>query len=233
MGRWWLIPPDIYRCDFMITVRTPPVTLRRRPQTFVHAITCCQILGFLSFGAELMALNHKLPDYILVDFGRVLDLEISRSNMEFAISQPINGLIAMKNISIETYIPNVTIYIPNVTIGFDLVHGLYLKFPRSSMEFAISQPNVVDCQETKSKHRLNSRPQMWPMGLTLVKHGICYILLQNHLFDTKRKWTYWLNTRPPMQPLVLTLVMVTFALDFQGQIFIVKILYIRDRHSKG
>ena len=61
---------------------------RRRPQILVHAITFEQLLGFLSFLAQLLALTCRLPDYIFVDFRRDLDLDFSRSNMEFAISQP-------------------------------------------------------------------------------------------------------------------------------------------------
>ena len=56
----------------------------------------------------------------------------------------------------------------NVIIRFDLGHDLDLQFSRSNMEFAISQPKVVWLpQNEKLTHRLNSRPQMWPMGLTL------------------------------------------------------------------
>ena len=60
---------------------------RRRPQILVHAITFEQLFGFLSFCAQLLALTCRLPDYISVDFRRDLDLDFSRSNMEFAISQ--------------------------------------------------------------------------------------------------------------------------------------------------
>ena len=61
---------------------------RRPPQILVHAITFEQLFGFLSFLAQLLALTCRLPDYIFVDFRRDLDLDFSRSNMEFAISQP-------------------------------------------------------------------------------------------------------------------------------------------------
>ena len=54
-----------------------------RPQNLVHTITFEQLFGFLSFLVRLLALTYRLPD-----FGRDLDLEFSRSNMEFAISQP-------------------------------------------------------------------------------------------------------------------------------------------------
>ena len=73
---------------------------RHRPQILVHAITFQQLFGFLSFLARLLALTCRLPDYILGDFRSDLDLDFSRSNMEFAK----NGSIATKqkaNISIE------------------------------------------------------------------------------------------------------------------------------------
>ena len=81
------------------------------------------------------------------DLGHHLDLEFSRSNMEFAISAK-NGTIDTKrktNISIE-------LYASNVTTGFDLGHDLDLEFSRSNMEFAVSLPKWYDCHETKSKH---------------------------------------------------------------------------------
>ena len=91
------------------------------------------------------------------DLGHDLDLEFSRSNIEFAISQPKNGLIATKrkaNISIE-------LKGSDVTIGFDLGHDLDLEFSRSNIEFAISQPKMVRLpQNEKKTYRLNSRPHM-------------------------------------------------------------------------
>ena len=77
--------------DFMFLyrfVRRRRRRRRRRPQILVHAITFEELFGFLSFLAQLLALTCRLPDYILVDFRRDLDLDFSRSNMEFAISQP-------------------------------------------------------------------------------------------------------------------------------------------------
>ena len=58
-----------------------------RPQLLVHAITF-ELFGFLSFLAWLLALTCRLPDSNLVDFRPDLDLDFSRSNMEFPISQP-------------------------------------------------------------------------------------------------------------------------------------------------
>ena len=55
-----------------------------------------------------------------------------------------------------------------MTIGFDLDHNPDLDFSRSNMEFAISQPKMVRLpRNSKQTYRLNSRPQMWPMDLTL------------------------------------------------------------------
>ena len=56
----------------------------------------------------------------------------------------------------------------NVTIGFDLVHDIDLEFSRSNLEFALSQPKMVQLpQNQKQIYRLNSRVQMWLLGLTL------------------------------------------------------------------
>ena len=55
-----------------------------------------------------------------------------------------------------------------VTIRFDLGHDLDLEFSRSNMEFPIFQTKVVRLpRNEKQTYRLSSRPQMWPMGLTL------------------------------------------------------------------
>ena len=77
----------------------------------------------------------------------------------------INGAIATKR---KAYI---SIYFKTsiVTIGFDLGHDLALGFSRSNMELAISQQKMVQLPRSKKQtHRLNSRLQMWPLGLTLV-----------------------------------------------------------------
>ena len=87
----WLVvikSPQYTGGDFMFLYRFECRRRRRRPQILVHAITFEQLFGFLSFLAQLLALTCRLPDYIFVDFRRDLDLDFSRSNMEFAISQP-------------------------------------------------------------------------------------------------------------------------------------------------
>ena len=75
-----------------------------------------------------------------------------------------NGLIATKrkaSILIE-------LQISNMTIRFNLGHDLDLEFSRSNVKFAISQPKVVRLPRNKKQtYQLNTRPQMWPIGLTL------------------------------------------------------------------
>ena len=92
-----------------------------------------------------------------------LDLDFSRSNIEFAISQP--KIVRLPRNEKQTYRLNSKA--SNVTIGFDLGHDLDF-FSRSNMEFLISQPKVVRLpRNEKQTYELNSRPQIWPMGLTL------------------------------------------------------------------
>ena len=56
----------------------------------------------------------------------------------------------------------------NMTIRFNYGHDLDLEFSRSKVELAISQPKMVRLpRNEKQTYRLNTRPQMWPMGLTL------------------------------------------------------------------
>ena len=56
----------------------------------------------------------------------------------------------------------------NVTIRFDIGNDLDLEFRRSNREFTTSQPKMVRLPTNDRKiYRLNSRLQMWPMGLTL------------------------------------------------------------------
>ena len=77
------------------------VRRRRRPQILVHGITFEQLFGFLSFLAQLLALTCRLPDLILVDFRRDLDLDFSRSNIEFAILQP--KMVGLPRNETQTY----------------------------------------------------------------------------------------------------------------------------------
>ena len=101
---------------------------------------------------------------IWFDLGHDLDLELSRSNMKFAISRP--KMFRLPGNKKQTY--RLKLKTSNVTIGCDLGHDLDLKFSRSNMEFTISQPKMVRLpQNEKQTYRLNFRPQMSPLGLTL------------------------------------------------------------------
>ena len=55
-----------------------------------------------------------------------------------------------------------------MSIRFDFGHNIDPDFARSNMEFPISQPKAVRLpRNEKQTYWFNSRPQMWPMGLTL------------------------------------------------------------------
>ena len=87
----WYTGGDFYVFVLVRMLLPPPPAA-----DFVHAITFEQLSGFILFFARLLALTCRLPDLILVDFGRELDLDFSRSNMKFAISQAKNDPIATK-----------------------------------------------------------------------------------------------------------------------------------------
>ena len=81
------------------------------------------------------------------DLGHDLDLEFSRSNIEFAISQP--KMVRLPRNEKQTYRLNSRA--SNVTIRFDLGHDLDLEFPRSNMEFPISWPKVIRLQRNEKQ----------------------------------------------------------------------------------
>ena len=75
-----------------------------------------------------------------------------------------NGPIAKK----QTANISVQLLASNVTIRFNLGHDLDLEFSRSNMDFAISQSEMIWLpQNEKQTYQLNSRPEIWPIGLTL------------------------------------------------------------------
>ena len=68
--------------------------------------------------------------------------------------------------------------------GLKCDHQVWPWFSRSFMEFPISQPKVVWLpQNEKQTYWLNSRPQMWPMGLTLTIILTFEIWRSNVTFD--------------------------------------------------
>ena len=101
---------------------------RWRPQILVHAITFEQLFGFLSFLAQLLALTCRLPDYILVDFRRDLVLDFSRSNMEFAISQP--KMVRLPRNEKQTYRLNsrAQMWPPGLTLAMTLTWIFKVKY---------------------------------------------------------------------------------------------------------
>ena len=165
--KFWLIKSPRYTgADFMFLYRFIRNRRRRRhrPQPLVRAITFEQLFGFLSFLARLLALICRLPDYILVDFRRDLDLDFSRSNMEFAISQP--KMVRMPRNEKQTYWLNSRAQMwPS---GLTLAMTLTLNFQGQIWNFLYLSQKWSDCHGTKSKHiDWTPRPQMWPSGLTL------------------------------------------------------------------
>ena len=94
------------------------------------------------------------------DLGHDLDLEFSRSNIEFAISQP--KMVRLPRNKKQTYQLNSGAQM--WPVGLSLAMTLTLNFSRSNIEFAISQPKMVRLpRNEKQTYWLNSRPQMWPM----------------------------------------------------------------------
>ena len=111
---------------------------RRRPQTFVHAITSEQLFGFLSFLVGLMTLTCRL-DY-LIRFWSIFVLTLTlnwifKVKYGMCYNAATNGLMATKQKANILFV----LWALNVTMRFDLGHGLDLKFSQSNMKFAIPQ----------------------------------------------------------------------------------------------
>ena len=123
----------------------------------------------------------------------------------------------------------------NGTIGFDLGLDLDLEFSRSNTELAISQPKMVRLpRNEKRTHRLNSRPQMWPLDLTLAltlnfQGQIWNLLYLNQKWSdchkTKSKHID-LNSRPQIWQMGLTLAM-TLIFEFSRSYVILTIWWPR------
>ena len=112
---------------------------RHWPQILVHSITFEQRFEFLLFLSRLLALIYRLADSMLVDFHRDPDLEFSRSNIEFAISQPTMVWLPRNgkhrywlNSRPQMWPSDLTLAMTltfefsrsNVTLTFDHTHGL-------------------------------------------------------------------------------------------------------------
>ena len=96
------------------------------------------------------------------DLGHDLDFEFSRSNLEFAISQP--KMVRLPRNEKQTYLLNSRAQMwPS---GLTLT--LTLNFQGQIWNLLYLSQKWSDCHETKNQtYRLNSRPQMWPMSQTL------------------------------------------------------------------
>ena len=176
----------------------------RRPQLLVQAITFEQPFGFLSFLVRLFSLTCRLPDSILVDFHRDLDLDFSRSNMEFAISQP--KMVRLPRNKKQTY--QLHSRAQMWPLGLTLAMTLTLNFQGQIWNFLYLSQKWSDCHGKKSKHiDWTPRPQMWPSvwpwpwpwpWIFKVKYAISYISAKNGPIAMKQKskhidWTLGLK----------------------------------------
>ena len=205
--------PRYTRGDFMFLYRF--VRRRRRPQLLVHAITFEQLFGFLSFLAQLLALTCRLPDYILVDFRCDHDLDFSRSNMEFAISQP--KMVRLPRNEKQTYRLNSRAKMwPS---GLTLAMTLTLNFQGQIWNLLYLNQKWSDCHRTKSKHTdWTPRPQMWllefdlghDLHLEFSRSNMEFPISQPKVVRLPRneKQTYRLNSRPQMWPTGWTLTII-------------------------
>ena len=147
------------------------------------------------------------------DLGHDLDLEFSRSNIEFAISQP--KMVRLPRNKKQIYRLNSRAQMwPS---GLTLAMTLTLNFQGQIWNFLYLSQKWPDCHETKSKHidwtlGLKCDHQFWPW-IFKVKYGISYISAKRGPIATNRKQTYRLNSRPQMWPMGLNLT-ITLTFEF-------------------
>ena len=121
------------------------------------------------------------------DLGHDLDLEFSRSNIEFAISQP--KMVRLPRNEKQIYRLNSRAQMwPS---GLTLAMTLTLNFQGQIWNFLYLSQKWPDCHETKSKHidwtlGLKCDHQVWPW-IFKVKYGISYISAKRGPIATKRK----------------------------------------------
>ena len=132
-------------------------------------------------------LNSKASNVTIgFDLVHDLDLEFSRSNMEFPISQP--KVVLLPRNEKQTYRLNsrpqmwpmglnLTITVTfefwrsNLTLTFDLTHDLDHGFSWSNLEIAVSQNGRVDWHCTKEVAVGHSWPWSWPFGDQVQVYG--------------------------------------------------------------
>ena len=114
----------------------------------------------VNISIELWASNVTIG----FDLGHNLDLEFSRSNMEFAISQP--KVVRLPQNERQTYRLDAR---PQMwPSSLTLTMTLTLNFQGQIWNLLYLSQKWSDCHKTKKQtYRMNSRPQMWPMGLIL------------------------------------------------------------------
>ena len=87
----------------------------------------------------------------------------------------------------------IELWASNVTISFDHGHDHDLGFSRSNVEFAMYHPKMVRLPRNKKQtYRLNSRPQMWPSGMTLTLNFQGQI---SNLLYLSQKWSDFHETK--------------------------------------
>ena len=162
--------------------------LCHQPQSFVLRITSKWLNRFISFLTGLMALTYRLSDYILVNFGRDLDLELSQ--VKYGICciwtkiEEWSDCHETKNKHIDW------------TLGLKCDHRVWPWPWPWPWIFKVKYRICSISDERKSTHidwtlclkcdlRVWPWPWPWPWNFK-VKYGTCYISAKNGLIDTKR-----------------------------------------------
>ena len=88
---------------------------------------------------------------------------------------------------------SIDLWASNATTGFDHDYDLDLEFSRSNMEFALSQPKMVQLTRNKKQtYGLNWRPNIWPWGLALALAMTSTLNFQGQIWNLlylSQKWS--------------------------------------------
>ena len=156
-----------------ISAKNGPIATKRKTNISIELKTSNVTIGF--------------------DLGHDLDLEFSRSNMEFAISQP--KMFWLPRNEKQAYQLN---FRPQMwPSGLTLAMALTLNFQGKIWNLLYLSQKWSDCHEKENKyidwtqdikcdHWVRPWPWPWPW-IFQVKFGICYISAKNVLIATKRK----------------------------------------------
>ena len=181
-----------------------------------------------------MTLTGRFPDYILVDFCPDLDLEFSRSNMEFALSQPKMGRLPKKSKHIDWF------------LAPECDHRIwYWPWPWPwifKVKYGICYSYLSQNGPIATKRKANILFVLCGLNVTMrfyLGHDFHLTFARSYMkftiFQPKmvrlrgnEKQTYRLNSSYQMQSLGFTFAMtLTLILDIQGQISIEP--YLRNR----